>query len=266
MDNLSYALLGLLQGVTEPIPVSSSGHLRLFLEIFKIKSTDLNFEIIVNFGSLLAILFIFRKDIIKLIKNFFNYLLKKDKKYLPDFKYSLLIIIASIPIAIVGFILKDFIESKLGNLKFLGIAFIITSLSLFLVRNIKGSKDDKDITYKDALIIGLLQTFAIFPGLSRSGITLVGCLFRDLKRESALKFTFLLYIPVSVGTFLLGVLDIVKDGSLNTVLIPYTIGMFISLLGTLVSYNFLSNIVKKGKLVIFAIYCLILSSIIFIFF
>ena len=90
MDNLSYALLGLLQGVTEPIPVSSSGHLRLFLEIFKIKSTDLNFEIIVNFGSLLAILFIFRKDIIKLIKNFFNYLLKKDKKYLPDFKYSLL--------------------------------------------------------------------------------------------------------------------------------------------------------------------------------
>lgn len=267
MKIIEYGFLGLLQGVTEPIPVSSSGHLRLFQSIFKMDVfKDLNFEIIVNFGSLLAIFYIFRKDIIMLIKSFFNYLFKRDKKDEVNFKYALLIMIASIPIAIVGFLLKDFVESKLGNMKILGVSFIITAISLFLVKNIKGKKEDKDITYKDALIIGLLQTLAIFPGISRSGITLVGCLFRDLKRDVSLKFTFLLYIPVSIGTFILGVADIIKGGQLNTVLMPYTVGLLISLIATLLSYNYMSNIVKKGKLIIFATYCLILSSIIFIFF
>lgn len=266
--NYEYGLLGLIQGLTEPIPVSSSGHLRLFQNIFKMQAfQDLNFEIIVNFGSLLAILIIFRKDLIRLISNFFKYIFNNEKKTsFIDFKYCLLIIIGSIPIGIVGFLLKDFVESKLGNINLLAISFIITAFSLFFVRNIKGTKEDKDITYKDAIIIGLLQILAIFPGISRSGITLVGCLIRDLKRETALRFTFMLYIPVSIATFALGLFDIAKDGQFNTIILPYTLGLVISFLATLISYQWLSNIIKKGKLIIFAIYCLILSSVIFIFF
>ena len=263
---IEYILLGLLQGITEPIPVSSSGHLKLFQKLFNLNAfNDLNFEIIVNFGSLLAILIIFRKDIIKIVRGFFNFLFKKTKEDYDDFRYGLCIIIASIPIGILGFLLKDVIEKKLSNINILAVSFIITAISLFLVRNIKGSKNDEKLTIKDAIIIGLFQIVAIFPGISRSGITLVGCLFRDLKRESALKFTFMLYIPVSIATFALGLFDIIKGGQLNVVLMPYTIGLIVSLLATLVSYNFLSKLVKNGKLIVFSIYCLILSGIILFF-
>ncbi len=266
--DIRYAILGLIQGFTEPIPVSSSGHLKLFKAIFNIQNlSDLNFDIIVNFGSLLAILFIFRKDLIKLIKSFFAYIFTQNKKEnFLNFKYCLLIIIATIPIGIVGYLTKDIIENKLGSMNILAISFLITAISLFLVRKIKGKKTDHDLTYKDAIIIGLFQILAIIPGISRSGMTLVGCLARDLKRETALKFTFILYIPVSLATMLLGVLDIVKTGSLSKVFLPYSVGLLLSLLATLISYKFLSNIVKKGKLIIFALYCLILSLSIFIFF
>lgn len=263
---LEYILLGIIQGLTEPIPVSSSGHLKLFQHLFKMNAfKDLNFEIITNFGSLIAILIIFRKDIIKIVKGFFTYLFKKDKESYPSFKYALQIVVASIPVGLFGFLFKDKIAS-FGNMTTLGIAFIITAISLFLVKDMKGTKSINDISYKDSIIIGLFQLIALFPGISRSGMTLVGCLFRDLKREDALKFTFMLYIPVSLASFLLGIFDIFNAGQISSILMPYTVGLILSLLGTLVSYKWLSNIVKKGKLVIFAIYCLILSGIIFIMF
>ncbi len=264
--DIKYAILGLIQGITEPIPVSSSGHLQIFKSILNFENIDLNFDIIVNFGSLLAILIIFRKDLIKLISNFFNYIFgKKNLENKLNFKYCLLIIMATIPVGVIGFIFKDLIEDNLKNINFLAISFIVTSISLFLVRKIKGSKDDHEITYKDALIIGLLQTLAVLPGLSRSGITLVGCLFRDLKREAALKFTFLLYIPVSLATFGLSLYEILSSGNLSFPFLSYFVGLLISFLGTLFSYNILTRLIKNGKIVVFAIYCLLVSGFILIF-
>ena len=109
----------------------------------------------------------------------------------------MLIILGSIPIGIVGLLFKDEIETALSNIKIVGIAFLVTALFLFLVRNIKGEKKDKDLNWKDALIIGLVQVIAVIPGISRSGSTLIAALFRNLKRESAFKYSFMLYIPVS---------------------------------------------------------------------
>lgn len=262
---LKYVILGIIQGLTEPIPVSSSGHLKVLSHIFNTDIfNDLNFEIIVNFGSLLAILFIYRKELLRLIKNFFAYIFQKErsKQVVNDFRYCMLIIIGSIPVGIAGILLKDFIEAKLTNIHLIGIAFIITSISLLIVRNLKGSKDDNAITYKDAIIIGLMQMVALFPGISRSGMTLVGCLLVGLKRDTALKYTFMLYIPVSVATFALGVFDIVKTSQLSTVLLPYSIGLVLSLVATLISYKWLSNIVKNGKLWYFSIYCLFLALVV----
>lgn len=264
MTYIKYAIFGLLQGITEPIPVSSSGHLRVFRELFNTDMfNDLNFEIFVNFGSFLAILFIFRKDIIKLIKGFINYLFSKDKKIKNnsklDFNYCMLIIIGTIPAGLVGILLKDFIENKLGNINIVGIAFLITALSLFIIRKIKGNKEDKDITKKDALLIGCMQAIAVMPGISRSGATLVGCMLRDFKRETALKFSFILYFPISIATMLLGILDIIKDNQLNEVIIPYTFGMIIAMFATYFSTKWLFEVVKKGKLWKFAIYCLLLG-------
>lgn len=261
---LKYILLGIIQGITEPIPVSSSGHLLVFRNLFNAPVLeDLNFEIITNFGSFLAILFIFRKDIIKLLKSFFTYLFNKDEKVkkstLPDFKYCMQIVVATIPVGIVGFILKDKLEGALSSLTIVGISFLITALFLVLVSKIKGSKEDKDITFKDAIIIGLVQMISIIPGISRSGSTLVGCLFRDMKRETALKFSFMLYFPVSIATFALSVIDIIKEGNISELIVPYGLGMIAAGIVTYFATEWLFKEVKNGKLWKFAIYCVFIG-------
>ena len=155
MKYVVYILLGILQGFTEPLPISSSGHLFLFKNIFNVEMlNDLNFEIFVNIGSFLAILFIFLPEILKLIKSFFTYIFNKKKRKMvqENFKYCMLIIISSIPVGIMGLLFKSKLESIL-TIKWLGVTFLITALSLFLVKNVNGKKEDKDITYKDALII-----------------------------------------------------------------------------------------------------------------
>lgn len=268
MKYIIYILLGILQGFTEPLPISSSGHLFLFKNLFNTEMlNDLNFEIFVNFGSFLAILLIFFPDIVKLIKSFFIYIFnkKKRKEVYNEFKYCMLILIGSIPVGIVGALFKDNIENAL-NIKLLGVAFLITAVSLFLVKNVNGTKEDKDITYKDAIIIGLLQMVALCPGISRSGTVLVGCLLCKLKREPALKYTFMLYFPVSIASMGLGVLDFIENPASSSLLVPYVLGMLAAGVVTYFSYRWLSNLVKKGKLWKFSIYCLILAIFIFIYF
>lgn len=262
---IKYIIFGLVQGFTEPLPISSSGHLVLFRHIFNTNAfDDLTFEIVLNFASFIAIFFIFRKDIIKIIKEFFKFVFKKEtranKETKNNFKYALLILIGSIPAGIAGILLKDFIESKLGSLTILGVAFIITAVMLFLVRKINGNKKDEDITYKDAIIIGLFQMIALFPGISRSGSVLVGCLLRKLDKDAALKYSFMLYLPVSIGSFALSVGDLINiKGNL---ILPYFIGFSASLIMTYFASKWFFGIVKKGKLAKFSIYLLILAAIV----
>ena len=171
-----YILLGILQGVTEPIPVSSSGHLLIvqsFLELIN-KHLNVDFETlatITNFGSLIAIIIIFWKDIVTLLSSFFSYLFKKnrEKEVVNDYSYCLKIILATIPAAVLGLIATkfkflDFLEK---NVKFVGIMLLFTALFLFLIKDFKGTKNKDKISFKDALIIGIYQMIAIIPGISR---------------------------------------------------------------------------------------------------
>ena len=268
MDIITYIILGIIQGITEPIPVSSSGHIFLFKNLFNTNMfNSLNFEIISNFGSFIAIFIIFWKDIKELIIAFFSYIFKKDtrKKYKDKFRYALYIIISTIPVGITGFLFKDELE-KWYSLNGLAIAFLITALSLFIVRNIKGTKNDADIKLKDAILIGLIQAVTIIPGISRSGTVLVACLLCNLKRDISLKYTFMLYFPVSVGTMILGVSDLANTTELSSMLIPYLLGMVAAGIVTFFSYRWLSNWVKNGKLWKFSIYCVCLAIFIFIYF
>lgn len=262
---IKFIIFGVIQGITEPLPISSSGHLVLLRYIFNTDAfDDLTFEILLNFASFLAIFFIFRKDIINLIKSFFTYVFKKekrkDKKINIDFKYCLLIIVGSIPAGIAGVLFKDIIEAKLSNIKILGVAFLITAIMLFLVRKLKGNKNDKDISYKDAIIIGLFQMIALFPGISRSGACLVGCLARGLDRDTSLKYSFMLYLPVSIGSFVLSIPDLTNIDV--TLIIPYIIGFIISAIMTYFASLWFFDVVKKGKLAKFSIYLIILSFIV----
>lgn len=263
---IKYIILGIIQGVTEPLPISSSGHLFIFKQLFNTNIlNDLNFEIFLNFASFIAIFIIFWDDIVKLVSGFFKYIFK-DKSYINEFKYCLMIVVGSIPVGIIGLLFKDVIENTLSKTWIVGIMFILTAICLLVVKNINGKKSDYDITYKDAIVIGLIQALALFPGLSRSGMVLVGCLLCKLSREASLKYTFMLYFPVSVATFMLGVKDVIEVGLSFNMVIYYIVGMIFAGIFTMLTYKFLSEIVKKGKLWKFSIYLFIVGVFVLIYF
>jgi len=266
MELFKYIILGLTQGITEPLPISSSGHLLIFKKLLKSSMiNDLNFEIFLNFGSLIAIIFLFRKDITIIIKDFFLFIKTKKEKYYSNFKYALLIIIGTIPAGLIGFLFKDVIERVFSNVKFVGVSLLVTSLFLFSIRNIKGSKKDEDISFIDSLFIGLFQAVALLPGISRSGSTIVGGSLNNLSRESALKFSFLLYIPISLATMLLGILDFSASSNFNNLIMFYIIGTLVSAVATYFSAKLFIDIVKKGKLIYFVYYCLFAGIMVILF-
>lgn len=268
IEIIKYILLGALQGFTEPIPVSSSGHIFIIKQILDTGIlSDLNFEIVVNFGSLIAILIIYWADVKKIIVDFFKYLFKKtkEKEAYDNYKYAWLIVLGVIPIGIIGFAFKDLIEKFLNNINVVGIAFLVTAIFLFLVRNMKGKKKDDDVTWKDALIIGLVQIIAVIPGISRSGSTLIAGMYRNLDRKAALKYSFMLYIPISIGTIIIGIKDILEQSNLNEIILPYTIGFFVSMIVTYFTMKWFMKLVQKGKLIYFSIYCLIVGLLVLIF-
>ena len=175
MEILKYLLLSVVQGLTETIPVSSSGHLMI---IKKLISLDVDFNtiaILTNFGSLIAILIIFWKDIVSLINSFFKYLSTKETKYKSEYKYCWMIVLGCIPAGLCGLIVSKLeLFAKIeNNIKIVGLSLIITAVLLFIIRNFKGKKDDKDIGVKEALTVGCFQILGLFPGISRSGSTIV---------------------------------------------------------------------------------------------
>lgn len=263
---LFYIILGIIQGFTEPIPVSSSGHLVIFKNIFDLDVlNDLNFEIFSNFGSLIAIVIIFRKDIAKLFMDFVNFIKTKDIKYKSGFRYVLLVALATIPAGLCGLLFNDLITENLSNVKYVGVALLITALFLFIIRKLKGHKTDEQITVKDALEIGLFQVIALLPGISRSGATLVGGMLSGLKREVAFKFSFMLYIPISLATMCLGVKDVVSTEIDINLLLGYALGAISALIVTFFSTKWFKGIMLKGKLIYFVYYCLIVGTLVILF-
>ena len=273
---IEYILLGIMQGITEPIPVSSSGHVLIFQTILsKINSgIDIDFTTlatITNFGSLIAIIIIFWSDIVNLIKSFFSFIFnkesRKDKEVGLDFKYCLKIIIATIPAGVAGLIatklgLLDTLEE---NVKFVGIMLLLTAVFLFLIKDFKGKKNRDDISFKDSIIIGLCQMISIIPGLSRSGATIVGGMFRNLKREVAFNFSFILYIPISIATSILGIKDLLELSISSSTYILYIIAAILAGIFTYIFTKWFAKIVKEGKLIYFSIYCLVLGLVVILF-
>ena len=244
-------LLGIIQGFTEPLPISSSGHLYLISKLFNLKTDNLSLEIIVNFGSLLAVLFYYKSKIKLLLKGTFNYVINRENK--SDFLYFIRIVTGTIPAVIIGGLFKDYIE-KYINSKLIGIAFIITSLLLFLIKDKKGEKNN--ISFIDSIIIGFYQVLALVPGISRSASTIVGCMNQNLDRDTSFDYSFMLYIPVSLGSFILSI----KDFSFN---ITYVFSIILSAFFTYISLILFSKAIKNGKLIIFSIYTLIIGLISF---
>lgn len=262
---LKYLVLGLVQGFTEPIPVSSSGHLEIVSTLFGIVSDGLSFAIIVNFASLLAIILVYKKDIAELIKNNYAYV-KGDKTQYKDFRFLMYLVVATIPAGVLGLLFSDMIEDKLSGVKIIGITLLITALALYLIKNMNGGKKTEyDITIKDAIIIGLAQTCALIPGISRSGSTIVAAMALGVHQKTALKFSFFMYIPVSLGTAILGFKDLFEDPNFGELVIPYSIAFVATFFMTYIALKWFMGVMEKGKLMIFAIYCLFMGLFVTIF-
>ena len=264
MEIIKYILIGFIQGLTETIPVSSSGHIMLIKYLLQVNTNFDSIALMTNFGSLLAIIIIFYNDFINIIKGSFNYLKNKKEKYKYDFKYFILIIIGCIPALICGLIVKKLnLFSKIeNNIKILGISWIITSVLLFIIRKYKGFKEDKDITIKDALFIGSFQILGLFPGISRSASTISGSLISDLKRDTAFKYSFMLYIIISLAA---SIFELFNQDLNELLSFNYIIAIFISFIVTLIVTKWFRKIVNTGKLIYFSIYCFIIGLLVILF-
>lgn len=263
---LKYLFLGLLQGFTEPIPISSSGHLELAQYFLGLGIEGMSFALLVNSASLIAVLIIYRHDIQRLIKNGLSYIINKDNQSKSDFQFIIYLIIGTIPAGILGVLFDDYISEKLASsIKIVGFSLLITGFALWFIRNLRGRKGDANLTYKDAIIVGFAQAVALMPGISRSGATIVAAMALGMKQETALRFSFLLYIPVSVGGMILGFKDIMSDPYIATLAIPYTIAFIASLVASYFALKWFMNIMARGNLKYFAYYCFIVGTLVVLF-
>jgi len=246
---LQAIILGIVQGITEWLPISSSGHLVLFQKLFGLAPPVL-FDIVLHLGSLVVIFIIFWKDIIKILKG----ALKKEKRYL---NYLLYLILASVPIALVGFFLNGFIKSIFYNIKIIGFSLLFTALLLYLSKYPK--KKNKKLNIKNTFIIGIAQALAILPGISRSGSTISVGLIQGAKKQETARFSFLLFIPAIIGATIMEISTINQITNNFPALI---IGTITAIITGILSLKLLLFIIKKNKFYYFSIYCLILGLII----
>ncbi|WP_203334090.1 undecaprenyl-diphosphate phosphatase [Planococcus beigongshangi] len=261
---IKFLLLGLFQGLTEPIPISSSGHLLIaqyFLDV-EIEGSVSTFALLVNTASLIAVLIIYREDIVRLVVNGLRFFKVKDEETTRDFMFIVYLVIATIPAAVIGLLFQDTIDDYLSTVVTVGVTLVITGFALWLIRNIHGIRKDGNMTMKDAIIIGLAQAVALIPGISRSGATIVAAMFRGINQETALRFSFLLFIPISLGGAVLSFSDILSDDNLSTLAVPYIMAFAGSLVASYFSLKWFMNIMAKGQLKYFAIYCFIVGPLV----
>ena len=254
MSWIEALLLGLVQGLTEYLPVSSSGHLAIGSAIFGIEGEEnLTFTIIVHVATVLSTLVILWKEIDWIFRGLFKFEMNSETRYVMN------ILISMIPVGIVGLFFKDAVESVFGSgLLIVGCMLLLTS-SLLAFSYYAKPRQKENISLKDAFIIGLAQACAVMPGLSRSGSTIATGLLLGNNKASLAQFSFLMVIPPILGEALLDVLKVMKGEELggNIETLPLVVGFLAAFVSGCVACTWMINIVKKGKLIYFAIYCAI---------
>lgn len=251
MSILQAIILGIVQGLCEFLPISSSGHLTLFQTIFGIQEGTMFFDAMLHIGTLIAVFFYFRKTIWAMIRRPFS-------------KFPMFVLLATIPTIIVTLLLNDKLEAILGG-QFLGIGFLITATLLTISSVIPvGDKTIKTMTWFDAIVMGLMQSLAIFPGVSRSGSTISGGLFVGLNRNFAAEFSFMMSIPAILGSAVFSFAKLPKTGLGDTSVATIIIGTFCAMVAGFFAIRVMMNIIRKGKLTYFAIYCAILGILVLI--
>lgn len=268
MSWIEAILLGIVQGLTEFLPVSSSGHLAIGKALFGIETADLSFEVIVHAATVLATIVVFWKDILALLQGLFKF------KFNAETRYICLILLSMIPVFIVGMFFKDKVESIFGSgLLVVGLALLVTAFLLFLSETLEvrravqagndggqAGKGGQKMTWKSALWMGLAQAVAVIPGLSRSGSTIATGLICGVKKEEVTRFSFLMVLIPILGEAFLDVVggDFVQS---SVGVLPLILGFLAAFVSGLFACRVMIAMVKKARLRWFALYCAIVGLI-----
>ena len=244
---IKYILLGVVQGLTEFLPVSSSGHLVILQKVLGIPDHQVAISVALHLGTLLAIAVFFGKDILNLFR---------------DFKRLFLVVVVVIITGVIGVLGKNFFENFFSSVKLIGVAWVFTGILLISTKRITQLNRD-ELKFKDALILGLTQSLAIVPGISRSGITLSTLFFRKVNRDLAFSFSFLVSIPIILGAV---VLESKKIAAIaKTDIINLGIGMVFSFVVGLAALLFLRKVIHREKFYYFGYYCLLMAAVTWLF-
>lgn len=266
MDCIDALILGVVQGLAEYLPISSSGHLEIFREILGLELSGedaLEFDVALHVATVLSTIVVLWKEFVPLCKSFFT--IARDD----NFFYVCKILLSCIPVAIVGLCFKDFVESFFrGGLTVVGICLLVTACLLGFAyyfrnpeREAKHHEVGHDITWRDAFVIGCAQAVAVLPGLSRSGTTIATGLLLGDRRDKIAQFSFFMVIIPILGEAMLSVKDMISGEGMGESVgtLPLAIGFFASFIVGCLACKWMINLVKKGKLVWFALYCVIMS-------
>ncbi len=252
LSKLEAFILGIVQGLTEFLPISSTGHLYLGRHMFNLQEAGLTLDTMLHIGTLVAVFVFYKHEFIAILKNPFG-------------KLTWLLVVGTIPAVVVGFAFKDYFDAISKTGVTIGWEFLLTGCFLWFAENIQqGRKKMNDITYGDALFIGAFQAAAIFPAISRSGFTIAAALIRKLDRETAAYFSFLLSTPAIVGAIVLQMFDLFEGKGEQISISALLIGILSSAIFGYIAVKWMIHFLKNHSLKIFAIYVWILGIFILI--
>jgi undecaprenyl-diphosphatase len=258
-------ILGIVQGLTEFIPVSSSGHLVLtpyFLGWELDAKEKFIFDVLVQWGTLFAVFAYFRHDLVAITRAFLKGLVQGQPLGTADSRLGWYLILATIPASVVGLLGKDYVEQAFASAKMTGFFLLITAVLLIIAEKVGQRKRSvEQLTWKDSLWIGCSQILALLPGVSRSGSTIAGGMTRHLDRPAAARFSFLMSVPVMLGAGLLTIKDLLQLPELSTFLAPLVVGFFTALISGYLAIRWLIAYLSKHSLYLFAGYCTVLGLI-----
>ena len=262
MSTIEALILGIIQGLTEFLPVSSSGHIELGTHLLGVESKDnLLFSVIVHGATALSTVVVFRKTIGTILKELLAF------QWNESTQFAAKIVLSMLPVGIAGVFFEDKIEAFFGGqIVFVGSMLLITGVLLsftYLSKNIQG----RDVTFGKAIVIGIAQAIAILPGISRSGATISTAILLGIDKEKATKFSFLMVLPPILGAMLLKTIELIKQPELTYDISTsaLSMGFVAAFLSGLLACSWMVNIVKRGKLIYFAVYCVLIGLAVIIF-
>jgi len=265
MNYFQAVILGIVQGITEFLPISSSGHLVIvpYLLNWNIPAEQIfPFNVLIQLGTIVSVIIYFWKDLLTIIKDFISGIFEPRPFNNEKTRIGWMIVIATIPAVIAGLLIKDLVESAFQSILAVALFLVVTAILLFVAEKyVKNTKNIKEITWKNAIIIGLFQVLSLFPGISRSGSTITGGILQGLKRKEAARFSFLMSIPVMIGAGILSLKDLFDVPNLQEFVPLLLIGFFTSGIVGYFSIHWLLKFLNERRLTVFSIYCLILSMV-----